>query len=121
MKLEILHVPDKGNLDKERLVLNAIADTDIGEYAVLQTGFRKESVTTSVYHTYWFPYKRVSEGDLIILYTRTGRIGNEKIMENENKAHFFYWGIEVSIWNHENRAPVILYAPTWKKKNPKDL
>lgn len=120
MKLEIQSVADKGLFEKERLVLKVIADTDIGDYLVIQTGFGNGSVTIGTYQTYWFPYKAVSVGDLVVLYTKSGK-ENTKELKGGRSAHFFYWGLGSAIWNRKDRAPVVLHAPEWISKSPDEL
>jgi hypothetical protein len=120
MKLEIRSVADKGNHQKERLVLKVISNTDIGDYLLIQAGYNEEGVTIGTYHTYWFPYKSVSASDLVILYTKSGK-DSEKEIKQGKKAHFFYWGINDSIWNRRDRAPVLLHAPEWVSKSPDEL
>ena len=120
MKFDIQSVADKGVLEKERLVLKAIADADIGDYLVIQTGFKDGQVTIGTYQTYWFPYKAVSSGDLVVLYTKSGK-ENTKELKGGRSAHFFYWGLSSSIWNRKDRAPVLLHSPEWISKSPDEL
>ena len=120
MKIQIKSIADKENFEKERLVLKVIADTDIGDYLVIQTGFNDGEVTIGTYQTYWFPYKSVSVGDLVILYTKSGN-ENAKGLKNGKTAHFFYWGLNAAIWNRKDRAPVVLHAPEWVSKSPEEL
>lgn len=120
MKIEIRYVSDKGALGKERLVLHVVADTDIGDYLVLQTGFNDGCVTIATFETYWFPYKAVSAGDLVVLYTRSGT-KTQKDLKGGRTAHFFYWGLTFPIWDREDRALVVLHAPEWISKSPEEL
>ncbi|PLX89517.1 MAG: hypothetical protein C0618_01030 [Desulfuromonas sp.] len=120
MKVNIQSIVEKGNRDKERIILKAVNDTDIGDFIVVQTGFSDGQVTIDTYHTFWFPYKAVSAGDLVVLYTKSGK-QNEKELRNGKKAHFFYWGLNGPIWNKKDRAPVLLHAPEWTSKSPDEL
>jgi len=120
MKVEIQSVADKGNFEKERLVLKVIADTEIGDFLVIQTGFYDGSLTVGIYETFWFPYKSVSTGDLVILYTKSGK-DSEKLLKQGRRAHFFYWGLSSAIWNKKDRASVLLHAPEWTSKSPAEL
>ena len=120
MKMEILSVADRGNIGKERLLLEVRADTDIGDYVVLQSGFSEDSVTTNIYHAFWPPYKLVRAGDLIVIYTTSGK-DNRKKLDNGKSAHFYYWGLEKPIWSTTGRAPIVLHAPKWTSKDPKEL
>jgi hypothetical protein len=120
MKIDIQSVADKGNFQKERLVLKVKADTNIGDYLVIQTGFHDGEVTIGTYNTFWFPYKSVSAGDLVVLYTKSGK-ENVKELNGSRKAHFFYWGLSSALWRGVDRAPVLLHAPEWISKSPDEL
>jgi len=120
MRIEIQSVADRGNLEKERLVLKVKSSTDIGDHLVLQTGFSAGEVTVEIYNAYWFAYRPVSAGDLVVLYTKSGQ---EKIrdLKQGGRAHFFFWGLDSAIWNRLDRAPVLLHAPQWTSKAPDEL
>ena len=105
-------VANKGDTARERLILDVTGATDVGEYALLQTGARDGEVTIGVHHTYWFPNKVVAAGDLVVLYTKDGQ-DKETVMEDGRKTHFFYWGLPSPIWLEPERAAVLLNAPTW--------
>ena len=120
MRIAIQSIADKGDDQKERLLLKVLAVADIGDYILIQTGFQADGVTIDTHHTYWFPYKKVEAGDFVVLYTRKGH-ENQRKLENGKKVHFFYWGISKSIWSTKDRAPVLLYAPKWDFKEPDEL
>jgi hypothetical protein len=120
MRIEIRSVVEKGNIEKERLILKVVADTDIGDFLLFQSGFSDGEVTTETYHTYWFPFKPVSAGDLIVIYTKAGK-HSVKRMKKGNRAHFFYWDLDSPIWQLKSRAPVVLHAPEWISKSPDEF
>jgi hypothetical protein len=117
MKLRISSFADKGDFNKERIVLKVLADTNVGNFVLMQTGFNGQEVTTSVFHTFWFPYKEVFGGDLVVIYTKAGK-DREKAIEGNRTAHFYYWGLESTIWEGDNQSAVLLEAPEWESKNP---
>ena len=120
MRLAIQYIADRGHANKERLVLRVRADTDVGDYILIQSDFQGDSVTTFTYNTYWFPYKEVKSGDLVVLYTKSGS-ANEKVLPDGKCVYFFYWGLDEPIWAAEDRAPVLLHAPEWTSKSPVEL
>jgi hypothetical protein len=120
MKLKISSVADKGLLEKERIVLKAVTALDVGNFLLLQTGFNDKEVTISMHHAYWFPYKQISAGDLVVIYTKTGT-DSEKSISNGHTAHFFYWGLSSAIWKSTVRAPVLLHASEWESRSPQEL
>ena len=120
MRIGINFVSDKGNIEKERLTLTVQADTDIGEYALIQTDFDGEDVLSTVHQAFWFPYKPVTKDDLIVIYTKPGET-NTKELEGGKTAHFYYWGLNEPIWDNDVRIPILLHAPTWVHKEPTEL
>ncbi|GFO60836.1 hypothetical protein GMST_31610 [Geomonas silvestris] len=120
MKVEIKSIADKGVKEKERIIFKVVSDTDIGDHVLIQTGYSNGEVTVATFHTYWFPYKAVAAGDLVVLYSKSGKESEKTIAQNK-RTHFFYWGLEVPIWNRNDRAPVLLHAPEWVSKGPDEL
>ena len=64
MQLKIGHVADKGDLDRERLVLHAKRSADIGDFLLIRTGVEDGEVTTDVRDSFWFPDRPVKAGTL---------------------------------------------------------
>ena len=120
MNIRIQTVADKGVLEKERLILRVLSDTDVGEYVLFRAGYRDGSVTTGVRNTLWFPDKAVSKGDLVVVYTKSGR-ENERRKDDGLMLHFFYWGLNEAIWNSDDHAPVILQVQVWESRGPEEL
>ena len=111
MKAKITAIRHEGKLSDERLVIKVETACNIGEFLVLHTGYRGDSVTTRIVDTFWFPDKEVDAGDLVVLYTKTGTNSEKK--DEKNKSHFFYWGKSSPVWNMESTAAVLVYGPTW--------
>lgn len=116
MKLKITNIRDQGNLDKERVVMKVESGGNVGEFLLVQSEYHNNSVTNGVYDTYWFPDKDVNVGDFVVLYTKSGT--NSEKPFKEVKSHFFYWGRKQPMWNTENRAAVLMHAPTWESFKP---
>jgi len=120
MKVEIRFVLDHGDPHHERLVLHVLRDVDIGDFMLIRTRFEGNQVTTEVVNTFWFPDKPVIAGDIVVVYTKSGN-DRQKAIADDHTAHFFYWGQDSPLWDDESVAPVLLYAPEWVSKAPKDL
>lgn len=120
MNLQLRYISNKGDIHKERLTLRVLADLDVGDFVILQTAIGGDDVTTQVHHALWFPYRAVSKGDLIVVYTRRGEPSSKPLKER-GIAHFFYWDLQHAIWAEEDRAAVLLHAPTWDFKKSGDL
>ncbi len=116
MNIKIRGVSDSTTSDKERLVLEVLRDDDIGYYVVFDTTFTKDgNVSNKVRHSYWFPDKKVKTGDLVVLYTKSGT-DDEKASKDGSTSHFFYWGLDKTIWNNEGDCAVLLEAKNWSVK-----
>lgn len=120
MNLDIRSIVGKGDLTTERITLKVNSDDDVGDYVLLQTGFAGEGVTTAVYQTLWFPYQKVSEGDLVVVYTKRGS-QSSKPLKRTGQAHFFYLDLARPIWDDETKAAVLLHAPSWQGKSLSEL
>lgn len=117
MKLKLSSIADKGNFEKERVVIRVVDNTNVGEFALFRTGVNDDGgLNIGVENTYWFPDKEVRAGDLVVLYSKGGSF-SEKSLESGNKAHFYYWGLGKELWNSGRVAPVLLHAPTWETLN----
>ncbi|MGO9121037.1 MAG: hypothetical protein ACLQPD_25925 [Desulfomonilaceae bacterium] len=112
MKLRIQKIADRGNLEKERIVLRAVADTDVGVFAIFQVNTDRGNITSDVKDAFWFPDQRVSAGDMVVMYTKQGR-DKPKFDESGRKIHFFYWGKDQPRWN-KNFVPVLLSIADWE-------
>jgi len=120
MKLELRSIVASGDLKNERLTLRALADLDVGDYLVAQSGYTDDSPTTVFYHTIWFPFKPIQKGDLVVVYTKVGS-NKERVLSSGNKAHFFYFDLKSTIWDDRYRGAVVLHAPNWLSKSVNEL
>jgi hypothetical protein len=117
MNLSIRSFPDSGSIEKERLVLEVLSNTDIGEYIVLCTTVENGIITTNVRNVFWFPDKRAVAGDLVVLYTKAGAMVEKAALDGP-RSHFFYWGLSESLWSNPNVSAVLLHVSEWTSKEP---
>lgn len=120
MKMELRAISSKGDLNKERISLRALADVDVGDYALLQTGFHDGEVSTTVFHAFWFPYKPIAKGDLVVLYTRKG-VPSSKPIKERGHAHFFFMDLAQAIWADIDKGAVLLEAASWQGRGSEQL
>jgi hypothetical protein len=122
MKLVIKSFAEVGVLEKERLVLRALEDVDIGDYLILRTrkSAKDGSPISGGADAYWFPDHEVKAEDLVVLYTREGR-ASKKELSGGRTAHFYYWKKERTFWSNEdgNRA-VVIEADSWQSTAPSE-
>lgn len=114
MKLKISSFADVGQPEKERLIIRAESDADVGEYLVMATSISTDGNATAGFKlAYWFPDKEVKAGDLVVLYSKSGK-QSEKQLTSGVTAHFFYWGLQkLPVWSSAKGA-VLLLAAEWQ-------
>ncbi len=116
MNIKIKGVRDAGDENQERVVLEVLADDDIGQYLVCDSTFTKDKVVSNkLRHVYWFPDKAVKKNDLVVLYTKPGR-RTEKTNSDGSTTHFFYWNLESTVWNQDGDCAVLFEARNWHAK-----
>jgi hypothetical protein len=115
MRLQITSVADRGNGDKERIVMKATADIDVGRFAIFRAGANDEGAPTSdVADVFWFPDKAVKARDLVVLYTKAGKT-SERPSKSGGTVHFFYWGRPNPLWSTSSgRIPVLVSTNDWE-------
>jgi hypothetical protein len=114
MKLEILNVKHRGDLDAERIIIEAHEDCDIGRFILSTAEQRKGGkVSNKISQPYWFPDQEVKKGDWIIVFTKDG-VNSVKENSSGNKSYFYYRSLDKPILA-DNKTSVLLFAlETWK-------
>ncbi|MEE9466058.1 MAG: hypothetical protein V3W14_10860 [Candidatus Neomarinimicrobiota bacterium] len=116
MKIKINYVSDAGILKDERLVLEAIGDDDIGSYIIADSTYTSgTTISNKLRHTYWIPDKQVSKGDIIVIYTKKGQ-NKSRPNDAGGETHFFYWGLERTVWNMGHDVATIFKIAEWEWK-----
>jgi len=112
MTLRFLRIRNPGDLDKERAVLRAATEVDIGRYALFAC-FADDEVALSgpIRKGFWFEDKKIKAGDFVVLYSKRGSAG-EKVGESGATSYFFYWESNSPIWTN-GTIPVLLLAASW--------
>lgn len=116
MKILINYVKDAGDLSNERVVLKVLDNINIGNYLIAETTYVAEGeVSEELRYVFWLPDKQVSKGDLVVVYTKEG---NNKARKNKsgNKTHFFYWGLDRTVWKKEDDAVTLFLIENWTMK-----
>lgn len=120
MQLEIKSFADAGDLARERIVLRALTDIDIGNYVILRSKTDSSGNPLSGLKTaYWLPDIQISKGDLVVLYTKTGK-ASKKTLESGRTAHFYYWHQTHALWDADKKnTAVVMLCESWAAKSPK--
>lgn len=117
MNIEIKKIVDEKKIQKERVVLEVIADDFLGFYILFKTKETGEGkVSSKTKGTFWFPDIEIKKGDLVVLYSRAG-INKARVNKDGTTTHFFYWQKKDTIWNESNDAIVLLKSSDWNYKS----
>ena len=85
MNIVIRRVADKGNYEKERLIMHVESGGDIGRYALLESTYVGEGeVSGKVRNTLWLPEISAEAGELVVVYTKKGKLNLERILTSLN-------------------------------------
>ena len=118
MTLKIRAVREKGDLNKERIVLAADANEDIGQYVLFSTKSTGDNeVSSRVRRTLWLPDYQVEAGDLVVVYTKaSSQQVKEKKNDDGTKTVFIYWGKSDPVWNLGDDTAVLVKIEDWSWK-----
>jgi hypothetical protein len=117
MNLSLVSFADSGNLERERVVLKVTGDDDVGTYIALCSESGEPRIASSGKNlAFWFPETAVKEGDIVVLYTKSGEESKKDIGDGHT-AYFFYWGLPNPVWGTSDMALVLIetneYTVEW--------
>lgn len=116
MNLVIRRVADVGNLSKERLVLYAESDVDVGSFILCRsTALGEGEVSSKLRNTFWLPDLAVSAGDLVIVYTKSGK-NSTRTNSDGSRSHFLYRGLTSPLWDEDMACAVLFEMDDWALK-----
>jgi hypothetical protein len=98
MKLEIQTIANPGNVAKERIILRATVDMELGFYMILRSSASPDGLgaTDGDQRAYWFPNQKLKKDDVVVLYSKTGA-NSVKKATNANTIYFYYWDLKAPI------------------------
>ena len=127
--LRLKSIENSGVPDKERLVLQVEKGTadedelDLGNYAIFgcKFGSKGSPLSGQFFIGYWFVSKKLTPGDYVVLYSKSGPRAEKKLPDGTT-SHFFYWGTDenVSIWDGEIK-PVLVKTGSWNYIKEQDF
>ena len=113
MKIIFDSIKDAGSLEKERIIFKVIEPTNIGCYLAAESvRINDNTFSAKIQNVFWFPDQEMREGDLVVLYTKSGTKANT-INSDNSTTYFFYWGLNRPHTDIEKSTIVILEA-SWR-------
>jgi len=113
MTLVLRNISDRGDAAKERVVIKAAADVDIGKYVLAQTMKVGDQVLSTILRSFWLPDQMIKKGDWVVVYSKRGE-QKEKVGDSGGTTYFFYWNAPQSIWAGDDTAAVLMHIDNWQ-------
>ena len=112
MHIAIDYIKDSGNLDKERIVFAVKNDEQLGKYLIAESVLLENArFSAKIKNIFWFPDQELKQGDVVVLYTKTGE-NNMNKNEDGSTTYFYYWGLSEPHLN-DNKPCVVLFEASW--------
>lgn len=113
MNIAIDYIKDSGNLDKERIVFAVKNDEQLGKYLIAESVLLENArFSAKLKNVFWFPDQELKQGDVVVLYTKTGNYNFSK-NEDGSTTYFYYWGLPEPHLN-DNKPCVVLFDASWE-------
>lgn len=110
MELKIRTIADR-KTDDERVIFDVIEDCSLGDYLVLDTTFDKDGYPSNLHrHTYRFSPLDVKKGEVIFLYSKSGKYRKSNIKDTKTPVHLFYWGLDIQVWNNDGDRVILIHC-----------
>ncbi|WP_438480855.1 hypothetical protein [Oleiharenicola lentus] len=119
MKLQVVSIHNRGNFEKEYVLLKALESCDVGRYLLADTSYTADGkVSNKLRHVFWFPDKDVKKGEFVSVWTGPGKntVGQT---DSGVPVHRFFWGLKSSVWNDDGDCAALLEVNTWEFKPAK--
>lgn len=103
--LKIWGVANTDNMTTQSLIISVLEDGNLSGYVVADNTLFTAPHQREPRFIFAFPDHEVKKGDFVILYTC---VGNDYSGEREGIwDHFFYWGINQSVWHKKETAHLL--------------
>ena len=106
-------VKDAGKIEDERVVIDVLADTNLGNYItsiVRETG--AETISSKMISPVWFPSISVKTGDKVVVYSRNGERG-KKSMTTGGTVYFFYRNCIKPLCDDARKGVLLMSLSDW--------
>lgn len=118
MSLNIVSIYNNGDAKQEYVVLQALEDVNIHNYAVVDRTFNKSGSLSNIHrHFYRFPSATIKKGNYVAICTGEGTSNSNGNYKNLPCA-IYYWGSKAPFWNDTNvEQAELLQVATIQTKN----
>lgn len=109
-ELSLLGAFERGVPNKERVVLKAEAQVDLGHFAVvlgLRTPGTEPLTTPLVDSTYWLGSAVIPKGDWVFIFTGPGTPSKSRSTDNTCDLHIIFWNRKQTIFHDARVIPLL--------------
>jgi hypothetical protein len=117
--LRVVGVRGDGDLDKERVLIRAVAPVNLIRFLILNATFTGPNQIRDLNRkVFWFPSHNVASGDYVRIYSRTGvaKSHSGKFSGLSTTYHDFFWNRTLPIWEGKSSAVVLIEVAAWDAK-----
>ncbi|MEK9810634.1 MAG: hypothetical protein VW362_09320 [Candidatus Nanopelagicales bacterium] len=108
MKISVVSIENQGDREKEVVTFAVEQECDLHSYLVANATFAPDDHITKMFQdTYWFPSRKVKEGDYVLLFSRNGEDTEQK-NNLGSTSHILFWGAPDAVW-HEKDTEIALF------------
>jgi len=101
---------------EERVMLRALEDCELSNYIIVDHTFDEHrNLSDKIRHSFWFPKQQVKAGDIIFLYTKSGR---DRFFKNITKStsYAYFWDIDSNVWNDFYDGVILIKIDSFTSK-----
>ncbi len=113
MNLKIIDIKNKGDFEKEHILLKANSDLELSHYLILFTETEGiDKISSGSRLCYWFSPMSIKKGDYIRLFTKEGKY---HFFTNKSKTttYEFYLFMDSDWFSKQEDVPVLMHINEW--------
>lgn len=118
MQVRITRI-DRGSLDQEKVVIEALEDCNLGRYILFDTTYDENGIISNKHrHLFVFSNLDILKDDFVVLYTRQKREGDFDHFRNKrgSTTYNIFWDLGEQIWNNAGDKAYLVHYDAWEYK-----
>lgn len=113
---------DRGDLETEKVVIEALEDCNMGRFLLFDTTYDESGIESNKNrHMYLFSDLHVQKDDFVVLYTRQSRANDLQLFQNKRgtTTYNLYWNLDTTVWNNTGDTAYLVHYDAWESKESK--
>jgi hypothetical protein len=108
-EIQLIGVADPNIPNKERIVMKAQDNIDLGEYGLI-VGFKNDQSVVLPLKDYffWFGNVEVEAFSWIFVYTGYGQFQRTRLSGTQELAYTMHWGKQITVFTNVDLVPIII-------------